>query len=124
MSLWWRAINHYVLFVGTVAPILACALLGAVAVFDSLQPPALPSVRPLTAKEQLMLIDSVFATRRNAADSIADTKPDCSQARWCQLDNALSILDLVSPPIADWVRGRWQSNHLVFESRERPYVAA
>jgi hypothetical protein len=40
-----------------------------------------------------------------------------AEERWAGLAPALAIVDQVSPPVAAWVRQRWQTHTLVFSDR-------
>lgn len=90
--------------VGALAILLA--LIGVFAVWDAPQVPRLPAVRPLIIpieSEPLALNAEKFASMSNAE-------------RWEHMATSLHYLDLVCPEVSEWVRGRWDTGRLVFDT--------
>lgn len=90
------------------------ALIGAVAVADAFRPPNLPTIRPMSAKPY----------SRWVIPQIEELSWGSDKGWWEEMRVALCILDEVCPEVSAWVRERYQSGHLFFETADKHRFAA
>lgn len=93
---------------------LAC--LGVLTVSDAVQPPNLPSVRPLPAADS-------WRAHGGGNHTLSELLTMNDRQRWDTMQPALSLLHIVCPTVEDWSRQHFYSGRLVFVTEPARYMA-
>lgn len=107
-----------------VALVCVLAFLGALAVAEAIHDPHLPPIRPVSADARCAVRLSV-PRRDTGSPAYRERLLQMDAAeRYAEMKGALALLDLACPHVSSWVKGRYRSGHLVFETSERGRYAA